>query len=70
MPHRNLREYFEQTGETQSAFAERLGLSQGYVSHLVAGGRLPSLEVALRVAAAADIPVESLLPARGEKVPA
>lgn len=60
MPKQNLREHFELSGETQQQFAARVGITQGYVSKLIAGASVPSLAMAIRIASAADIPVESL----------
>lgn len=58
----NLSQYFEKTGETQQAFAERVGVAQPHISRIVNGASEPSLELALRIANEANIPVESLLP--------
>jgi transcriptional regulator with XRE-family HTH domain len=62
MTPKNLREYFEQSEESQRQFAERMGLSQGYVSRLAAREITPSLPVAIRIARATGIPVESFAP--------
>lgn len=61
--YRNLSEFFEKTGTRQDEFAARIGVGAPYVSQLARGLRTPSLPLALRIAAAAHIPVESLLPA-------
>jgi transcriptional regulator with XRE-family HTH domain len=61
MPKRNLRNHLELSGQTQADFAARLGLSQSYVSRIVNGECVPGLRLALRIAAEAKVPVESLL---------
>lgn len=61
--HRTLRHYFDVVDETQQAFAERVEITPAHLSRIVNGQGAPSLEVAVRIARAADIPVESLLPA-------
>jgi DNA-binding XRE family transcriptional regulator len=61
MPKKNLRDHLELSGQTQAAFATRLGLSQSYVSRIVNGECVPGLRLALRIAAEAKVPVESLL---------
>lgn len=70
MPHRRLSDYFDAGPETQSAFAARLGISKSYLSKIVAGQAAPSLAVAVRIAAAAGIPVESLLPSSPDQATA
>lgn len=60
-PKRNLQTYFDAGAETQAAFASRVGLSRSFVSRVVSGERVPSLPIALRIAKAANVPVESLL---------
>lgn len=63
-PYRSLREYLKRTHTPQAAFAERVGVDRSYISMLVGGRRRPSLAIALRIAALADIPIESLLTSR------
>lgn len=58
----NLSQYFEKTGDTQQSLAERVGVAQSHISRIVNGSAEPSLELALRIAEFANIPVESLLP--------
>lgn len=58
----NLSQYFEKTGETQQAFADRLGVAQPHISRIVNGASAASLELAVRIANEANIPIESLLP--------
>lgn len=45
---------------TQEQFAERVGISQAHLSRIVNRQLTPSLDVALRIASAANVPVESL----------
>jgi transcriptional regulator with XRE-family HTH domain len=61
MRKENLRQHLERTGQSQADFASRLGLSQSYVSRIVNGECVPGLRLALRIAAEAKVPVESLL---------
>ena len=60
--HSNLRAYFEATGETQERFALRVGCRQAMVSRVLDGKAVPGFALALRMAKAANIPVESLAP--------
>ena len=57
----NLLTFLRETGTTQAEMAERLGLSQGQISKLVNGKIQPSLDLALRIARYARVPVESLV---------
>lgn len=56
-----LREYLDANGITQAQFARRVGTTQAHVSRVLSGGRVPSLEMAIRIAREAGIPVESLI---------
>ncbi len=67
LPHRTLREYFDAGIESQRSFAARLAISPSHLCRIVAGDKLPSLPVAVRIAEAAGIPVESLLASSHEK---
>jgi len=55
----DLGTYFRLSGDTQSACAAVLQLSQGYLSRVVAGRIMPSLELAERIARYARIPITS-----------
>lgn len=66
--HTNLREFLERSGERQQDFAKRVGVSSSYVSRLASGRRTPSLPMAVRIADAANIPLESLLETSREAV--
>lgn len=57
----NLATYLEETGTTQAELAERLGLSQGYLSRLIRGLQQPTLDLALVIARMTRIPIESLV---------
>lgn len=61
MPKRQLSNHFAETGESRRDFCARTGISLSYLCRLLAGDRVPSLAVGLRIAEAAGIPVESLL---------
>jgi transcriptional regulator with XRE-family HTH domain len=60
--YRTLSEYLDATGTRQEDFATRIGIGAPYVSMLANGQRTPSLPLAVRIAAEAHIPIESLLP--------
>jgi transcriptional regulator with XRE-family HTH domain len=64
----NLSEYLTKTDTRVEDFAARVGISIGYVSMIANGQRTPSLPVAMRVAKAADIPLQSLLGPAAEDV--
>jgi transcriptional regulator with XRE-family HTH domain len=53
--------YFDQSGDTQAEFAERISRSQSYISRVVNGGLEPSLADALIIAREAGVPLESLI---------
>lgn len=59
--YRDLRTYFEKSGDTQVAFASRVNRSQSWVSRVVNGELEPSLADALTVAGEANVPLESLI---------
>lgn len=64
--YRSLNDYFERSGKRPSdllAAMKKAGVSIGpsYLSLIRSGQRRPSLPVALALANAADVPVESLL---------
>lgn len=62
--YQNLTAYFVASGETQARFAARVGCHQNMVSRVLGGKAVPSFSLALRIAKAANIPVESLAPER------
>ncbi len=53
---RNIRLYRQKTGLTQRAFAERAGISAGYVALLEKGEKYPSAEVLSRLECVLDVP--------------
>ena len=44
-----LGDFIKRSGETQTAWAERLGIGRGYLSDLLASKKLPSLALASRI---------------------
>ena len=50
---KTLSEYLASEGITQSDFAKAVGVSRSYLSEIVAGVKVPSLEVALKIRAKA-----------------
>ena len=47
-------DFIRSSGETRSAWAQRLGISKGYLSDLLNGKRVPSLEIAVAIQRATD----------------
>lgn len=45
----NLREHIDRLGITDSAFADRLGVSKGYMSLILSGKRAPSRELIQKI---------------------
>ncbi len=56
----DLRTYMRKTGATQADIAKAAGTVQPVISRILRGRQRPSLDLALRIAKAANIPVESL----------
>jgi transcriptional regulator with XRE-family HTH domain len=54
---RALAEYLHAEQLTQKQLADRLGVTEGAVSHLVAGRRRPSRELAVAIETLTGIPV-------------
>lgn len=42
-------DYIATSGLTQTAWAARIGVSKSYLSHLIRGNRMPSLQTAVRI---------------------
>jgi transcriptional regulator with XRE-family HTH domain len=59
--YKSLADFLDQTNTTQADFAARVGVQQSLISRLVNGQRTPSLALAVRIAAKANIPIDSLL---------
>ncbi|MEM4546838.1 MAG: helix-turn-helix transcriptional regulator [Nitrososphaerota archaeon] len=51
---------------TQKELAERLGVSQPYISMLERGKRFPTLRIAMKLADIFGVPIEQLFPKRKE----
>ena len=60
----SLRAFLSKTGTTQEQFARRVGISQSQLSKILNGKQRPRLDLALKIAAAAEIPVSSLVTSR------
>ncbi len=58
----NLASFLHESRLTQKKFANRVGISASYLSMILAGQRTPPLDLALRIASEANVPVESLMP--------
>lgn len=48
-------------GRTQNEIAAALGISVGYLSDIKVGRYQPSLDLAIRIAELANVPIESLV---------
>ena len=57
----NLRAFFDAPeAPAQGVFAARVPISQSFLSEIVSGKSQPSLHAAIRIAALAHVPIESL----------
>lgn len=56
----DLKTYFEESGDSQVAFAAKLNRSQAWVSRVVNGITEPSIDEALTISRLARVPIESL----------
>jgi len=56
----DIKAFMRETGATQGEIALAAGTSQAVISRVLRGKQKPSLDLALRIAQAARIPVESL----------
>ena len=63
MTHRPtaLAQYLDLTGETQEAFAARVGTTQSVISRIVAGKLRPGTDLALRIHEATHLDLKTLL---------
>lgn len=50
----DLRTYLTSTGTSQSAFAERVGISASFLSEILSGPKEPGAEMAQKIEAATD----------------
>lgn len=48
------KEIIIQSGQSQTAWAERLGISKSYLSAILSGKRQPALDLAVRIQRATD----------------
>ena len=53
-PMMTLKTYLADTGTSQRAFAEKVGLSPSFVNEMLQGTKEPGLDTAQRIAAATD----------------
>lgn len=58
--YKDIADYLEATGQTQVELAERLGISQPFLSQIVNGQRSPSLELAALIEDVTGVPMRSL----------
>lgn len=50
----NLRQHIDSIGISQNAFADRIGVSKGYVSQILSGKRMPSREMIKKIDSATN----------------
>lgn len=62
----DLETFFDQTATKQEDFAERLGISASYMSRIKNRLAQPTLDLAIRIANEARVPVESLISVANE----
>lgn len=60
-----LREHIKASGYSQTVWAERLGIAKSYLSDLLNGNKVPSLDLAVRIQRATDgaVPADSWIAA-------
>jgi transcriptional regulator with XRE-family HTH domain len=56
-----LAQWFERSGHTQRAIAERLGVTEAHLSRLISGERQPSLPLAVKISELTGVPASDLL---------
>lgn len=59
-PCKDIATYLERTGTTQSQLAERLGISQPFLSQIINGQRTPSLDLAALIEDKTGVPMRTL----------
>lgn len=59
--YRSLTDYFRATGDTRQHLADVLGVHRSYLGKIESGQRTPSLRLALKLAEATHVPMETLL---------
>jgi transcriptional regulator with XRE-family HTH domain len=57
----NLETFFEETATKQEDFADVIGISASYMSRIKNNLAQPPLDLALRIAREANVPLESLI---------
>ena len=62
-----LARWFTRVAYTQTAVAHELGISDSYMTLLIAGARRPSLPLAIRISELTGLPVSDLVPVKVEK---
>ena len=65
-----LSAYLAATGTTQADFAEQVGTTQQHISRIACGVVAPSYDLALRIARAARVPMESFASSCTQDAPA
>lgn len=60
----HLRTIRESHGLTHHALAEKIGVTQSYISQIESGGRTPSLPMLARIAHALHVPIRDLIDER------
>jgi transcriptional regulator with XRE-family HTH domain len=60
-----LREHIAQSGQSQREFARAVGISEGYLSLIIAGAKIPRLRVAVRIEELTGGKVTAAMLARG-----
>ena len=65
--YKNIRDYLEKTGKTESELAQLACISQAHVNMLKNGSRRPTPELAARLEAITGIPLRTLLLKSGKR---
>lgn len=66
----HLKQYLAASGTKQSALAEQLGISRGYMSEIVGGTKIPSLVLAFRLERATGGAVPAVVWVADDECPA
>jgi DNA-binding XRE family transcriptional regulator len=59
-PFATLRVYFDQTGTKQADIAADVGISEAHMSNIISGRRKPSVDLACKISALTNVPVEAI----------
>ncbi|XAI95589.1 Cro-like protein [Nostoc phage Nsp-JY21] len=67
-----LREHIKSSGESQTVWADRLGIARSYLSDLLNGNKVPSLDLAVRIQRATKgaVPADSWIALPEQPAPA